>query len=76
MQLAYVQLWRLDGMLSIEHTTDIMATTNRAHRNELLGRSRDELAGRIRRLGAAHEMLTHLMKCPVARPVHRGMALS
>lgn len=63
-RLAYVQLWRLDAMLSIDHTTALIASTNREHRNELLQRSRDELADRMRRLGEAHDMLSHMMKCP------------
>lgn len=63
-RLAYVQLWRLDGMLSIDHTTELIASTNRERRNELLQRSRDELADRIRRLGEAHDMLAHMMNCP------------
>lgn len=63
-RLAYVQLWRLDAMLSIDHTTELIASTNREQRNELLQRSRDELADRIRRLGEAHDMLAHMMKCP------------
>ncbi|HTK67108.1 MAG TPA: MerR family transcriptional regulator [Pseudonocardia sp.] len=63
-RLAYVQLWRLDGMLSIDHTTELIASTNREQRNELLQRSRDELADRIRRLGEAHDMLAHMMRCP------------
>jgi len=63
-RLAYVQLWRLDAMLSIDHTSELLASTNRAQRNELLQRSRDELADRIRRLEQAHDMLAHMMKCP------------
>jgi DNA-binding transcriptional MerR regulator len=75
-QLAYVQLWRVDGMLSIEHTRAMVASENRERRNELLRHSRDELADRVRRLREAEEMLTHLMKCPrddhVACPVTRA----
>jgi DNA-binding transcriptional MerR regulator len=64
LRLAYVQLWRLDGMLSIDHTSAILASEDRAHRNELLQRSRDELLDRIWRLQEAHDMLAHMMKCP------------
>jgi DNA-binding transcriptional MerR regulator len=64
-RLAYIQLWRLDGMLSIEHTTEIVASLGRQHRNELLARSRDELDDRIRRLTEARDMLTHMMRCPI-----------
>ena len=64
LRLAYVQLWRLDGMLSIDHTSAILASEDRVRRNELLQRSRDELLDRIWRLQEAHDMLAHMMKCP------------
>ena len=63
-RLVYVQLFRLDGMLSIDHTAELLASTNRDHRNKLLSDSRDELADRIDRLRQAHDMLAHMMKCP------------
>lgn len=68
--LAYVQLWRLDGMLTIEQTSAILASTNRAHRNELLERSRAELADRVRRLRDAHDLLQHMMRCPSDQPIN------
>lgn len=63
-RLAYVQLWRRDGMLSIEHTLAIMGSVRRDQRNELLDRGRAELADRIRRLQDAADMLSHLKRCP------------
>jgi DNA-binding transcriptional MerR regulator len=63
-RLVYVQLFRLDGMLSIDHTADLIASTNREQRNKLLSDSRAELADRIERLQQAHDMLAHMMKCP------------
>ena len=63
-RLVYVQLFRLDGMLSIDHTSELIASTNREHRNKLLSDSRAELADRIERLQQAHDMLAHMMKCP------------
>ncbi|WP_064742967.1 MerR family transcriptional regulator [Pseudonocardia spinosispora] len=62
-QLAYVQLWRIDGMLSIEHTAAIIASTDHEQRNDLLRRSREELAERIHGLQQAHDMLDHMTKC-------------
>jgi len=63
-RLVYVQLFRLDGMLSIDHTADLIASTNREQRNKLFSDSRAELADRIQRLQQAHDMLAHMMKCP------------
>jgi DNA-binding transcriptional MerR regulator len=63
-RLVYVQLFRLDGMLSIDHTAELIASANRDHRNKLLQDSRAELADRIQRLQQAHDMLAHMMKCP------------
>jgi DNA-binding transcriptional MerR regulator len=63
-RLVYVQLFRLDGMLSIDHTAELIASANREHRNKLLQDSRAELADRIQRLQQAHDMLAHMMKCP------------
>jgi DNA-binding transcriptional MerR regulator len=63
MQLAYVQLWRLDGLLGIEDTSAILHVRGREKRNELLERCRTELSDRITRLQEAHDLLTHAMKC-------------
>lgn len=68
-RLAYVLLWRLDGMLSVEHTTAIVASTNSKHRNELIERSRDELNDRIVRLSRARDTLDHMRNCPDDDPV-------
>jgi hypothetical protein len=68
--LAYVQLWHRDGMLSIGQTAEILASPNREHRIELLERSREELADRIRRLRDAHDVLEHLMRCPSDKPLN------
>jgi DNA-binding transcriptional MerR regulator len=68
-RLAYVQLWRLDGMLSIEQTAGILASTDREQRNERLRRDQLVLADRIQRMQDAHEVLTHLMKCPRDDPL-------
>jgi DNA-binding transcriptional MerR regulator len=68
-RLAYVQLWRLDGMLSIEQTAGILASADREQRNERLRRNQLELAMRIQRMQDAHEVLTHLMKCPHDDPL-------
>jgi DNA-binding transcriptional MerR regulator len=65
LRLAYVQLWRLDAMLGVEHTSAIIASNNTERRNELLRRSRAELAERIRRLREADEVLAHMMHCPI-----------
>jgi DNA-binding transcriptional MerR regulator len=71
--LAYVQLWRLDGLLTIEQTSAILASTDHGQRNELLGRSRAELADRIRRLRDAQDVIEHMMRCenddPLTCPV-------
>jgi DNA-binding transcriptional MerR regulator len=63
-QLAYVQLWHVDGSLGIEQTTAIVASMNRAQRNDVLERSRREMADRIARLREAHDMLLHAARCP------------
>ncbi|HEX4359488.1 MAG TPA: MerR family transcriptional regulator [Pseudonocardia sp.] len=63
-RLVHVQLFRLDGLLSIDHTAELIASTNREQRNKLLSDSRAELADRIQRLRQAHDMLAHMMKCP------------
>lgn len=62
-QLAYVQLWRLDGLLTIEDTSSILHVRGRENRNALLERCRTELADRIARLQEAHDLLTHAMRC-------------
>jgi DNA-binding transcriptional MerR regulator len=73
MRLAYVQLWRLDGLLTIEQTSAILASTDHSRRNELLGHSRAELADRIRRLQNAQDVIEHMMRCenddPLTCPV-------
>jgi DNA-binding transcriptional MerR regulator len=68
-RLAYVQLWRLDGMLSIDQTAAILASADREQRNDRLRRGQIELADRIQRMQDAHEVLTHLMKCPHDDPL-------
>jgi DNA-binding transcriptional MerR regulator len=67
--LAYAQLFRLDGMLSIEQTSALLESTDHEHRNKLLERSREELADRIRRLQDAQDVLEHMMRCPSDRPL-------
>ena len=68
--LAYAQLWRLDGSLSIEQTSAILTSTKGEERNELLARSREELAERIRRLQDAHDVLEHTMRCTHDEPLN------
>ncbi|HZZ50345.1 MAG TPA: MerR family transcriptional regulator [Pseudonocardia sp.] len=63
-RLAYVQLWHADGALSIEQTEAILASRDRARRNEVIDHNRQELADRIARLTEAHDMLSHLTSCP------------
>ena len=63
-RLAYVRLWHADGALSIEQTTDILASSKRAQRNDVIERSRAELAERIALLTEAHELLSHMALCP------------
>jgi DNA-binding transcriptional MerR regulator len=62
-RLAYVQLWHADGALSIEQTGAILSSRDRAQRNDVIERSRQELADRIARLTEAHDMLIHLTRC-------------
>jgi hypothetical protein len=68
-RLAYVLLWRFDGMLSVEYTTAIVASANGQHRNELIERCRDELDDRITRLGRARGTLDHMLNCSEDDPI-------
>jgi DNA-binding transcriptional MerR regulator len=68
-RLAYVLLWRFDGMLSVEYTTEIVASASGQQRNQLIERWRAELDDRITRLGRARETLDHMLNCSEDDPI-------
>ena len=68
-RLAYVLLWRFDGMLSVEDTTVIVGSRDREDRNRLIVQCRYQIAQRISRLNDALQTLEHMMQCPQDDPV-------
>lgn len=69
MRLAYVMLWRFDGMLSVEHTKVVAASGNSDDRNQIINHCRDEIQRRINRLTNALETLEHMTQCTRDNPV-------
>ncbi|GAC66550.1 MerR family transcriptional regulator [Gordonia soli] len=66
--LAYLQLWRDDGMLSIAETKAVIASETAATRREIVTGARDRLTARIAELTRARAVLDHMLDCPRDRP--------
>lgn len=68
-QLAYVQLWRRDGLLPIAQTRAIVDSEHLADRLELIAAQRDALRARAARMTQAAAVLDHMLGCRSDRPL-------
>lgn len=68
-QLAYVQLWHEDGMLSLQETRAIVDSEHLEDRLRLIARQRDALRAQAARMARAAAVLDHMLDCRSDRPL-------
>lgn len=71
--LAYLQLWRQDGLMSIEETKAVLDSESLDDRLAVITASRDAITERIRGLRRAEAVLTHMLDCRTDRPLECAM---
>ncbi|MEU6117321.1 MerR family transcriptional regulator [Streptomyces sp. NPDC047117] len=72
-QLAYVQLWRDDGLMSVADTAAVVGSDSVADRRTLISAQREVMLARIRSLTRAAAVLEHMLGCRTDRALECPM---
>ncbi|QTI67957.1 MerR family transcriptional regulator [Gordonia polyisoprenivorans] len=72
-RLAYLQLWREDGMMSIEATRAVLGSDTLADRRAVITDTRAQIRDRIDGLRRAEVVLTHMLDCRTDRALECPM---
>ncbi|TDB88457.1 MerR family transcriptional regulator [Actinomadura sp. KC216] len=66
--LALLQLWHVDGMMSLDDTTTLMTAPDPARWRDTLATRADDLEQQIKHLRAAKDALDHFLSCTSEDP--------
>ncbi|GAA0447983.1 MerR family transcriptional regulator [Streptomyces olivaceiscleroticus] len=72
-QLAYVQLWRDDGLMSVADTAAVVNSDSVADRRTMISAQREVMLARIRSLTRAAAVLEHMLGCRTDRALECPM---
>ena len=73
MHLAYMQLWREDGMMSIAQTRAVLEASTLDDRRAVIDSARAQIRQRIAGLRRAEAVLTHMLDCRTDAPLECPM---